>query len=87
MHIIVFLHSHAETGEYLGYHEGHGDLFEVNSVPVDLINQELNMLIGDCIDDDVWQKVKDTAFRIELTFEDGMAIPESIDQMNNIYHA
>ena len=85
MHIVCFLHSHAETGDYLGF-EGMQDIFEMEGFRLELVDSDLNILIGDLISQHIWNKVKDSMFKIEFNYDDdeGLNIIK-IDQFNVIF--
>lgn len=84
MHIIAFLHSVDETGEYLGF-EGFRDIFEFSGPDLNKINHNFNMEIKLCIGPIVWTRVKDSVFRIEYDEIGGEIYPTHIDQMNTIF--
>lgn len=86
MHIVCFLHSNADTGEYLGF-EGLNDIFEFVGTDLESINHYLNDEIKGCIDKDTWEEVKDSVFRIDLQVIDGKPYPSCIEQMRPVFRA
>ena len=81
MYIEIFLHSHFDTGEYLGFEQGYGDLFGFSGIMIEEIDNDLNESIAEFIGDDLWPHVKDNAFKIYLERGDGYLRITNISQI------
>jgi len=84
MYIECFLHSHAVSGEYLGF-DGINDIFGFNGHDLTMINSDFNKEIKESIPQDVWNFVRDSVFRVTYDVRDGKAVPTCIERIQPVF--
>jgi len=84
MHIVCFLHSNGDTGDFIGM-ESFADITEVFDIPVSsLIISSINADLEQWLSDE-WSGVKDSWFKVQfIVYEDRLIHPSAIERFEPI---